>query len=104
MAIDVDRVNLFYVEYLAVSPAQCRGARGLLNWSQSDLVERSGVGLKTIADYERGATTRPYTRTIEALVATFEAAGIEFINRGVRMRASPKRARPATPKRRTQYR
>jgi len=28
------------------------------------------------------------------MVAAFEAAGIEFINRGVRMRASPKQARP----------
>ena len=26
-----------------------------------------------------------------AIIAAFEGAGIEFINRGVRMRASPKR-------------
>ena len=74
-----------------MSPAQCRGARGLLNWSQLDLVEHSGVGHKTIADFERGVTTRPYKRTIEAIIAAFEAAGIEFINRGVRVRASHER-------------
>jgi transcriptional regulator with XRE-family HTH domain len=76
-----------------VTPAQCRGARGLLNWSQSDLVEHSGVGHKTIADFERGVTTRPYRRTIEAVISAFETAGIEFISRGVRMRASSKRTR-----------
>lgn len=76
-----------------MTPAQCRAARALLNWSQSDLVERSGVTQKTITDFERGATTRPYRRTLEAIVATFETAGIEFINRGVRLRASPKKPR-----------
>jgi transcriptional regulator with XRE-family HTH domain len=93
MATYPTQVNLFYGED-GVSPAQCRGARGLLNWSQSDLLERSGVGQKTIADFERNATTKPYRRTIEAIVAAFEAAGIEFIRGGVRMRTSPKRARP----------
>jgi transcriptional regulator with XRE-family HTH domain len=76
-----------------VDSAQSRAARGLLNWSQSDLVERSGVSKKTIADFERGTTT-PYGRTIQAMVSAFEAAGLEFIDRGVRMRASPERARP----------
>lgn len=75
-----------------MSPAQCRAARALLDWSQSDLVERSGITQKTITDFERGVTTRPYRRTVEAIVTTFEAAGIEFISRGVRLRASPKRA------------
>lgn len=77
-----------------VDVAQCRAARALLNWSQSDLVEHSGVAQRTIADFERGVTRRPYRRTIEAIVATFEAAGIEFINRGVRMRASSTKAPP----------
>jgi transcriptional regulator with XRE-family HTH domain len=73
-----------------VDSAQSRAARGLLNWTQSELVEQSGVSKKTIVDFERGST-RPYGRTLAAIAAAFEAAGIEFINRGVRMRASPKR-------------
>ncbi len=73
--------------------AQSRAARGLLNWSQSDLVEHSGVSKKTIADFERGSTN-PYGRTLTAIVAAFEAAGIEFIRGGVRVRASPKMAQP----------
>jgi len=76
-----------------VTPAQCRAARALLDWSQLDLVEQSGVTQKTITDFER-SSTKPYGRTLDAIVAAFEAAGIEFINRGVRMRASPKRERP----------
>jgi DNA-binding XRE family transcriptional regulator len=64
----------------------------LLNWTQSDLKKRSGVAKKTIVDFERG-TTKPYGRTLAAIITAFEAAGIEFINRGVRMRASPKSAR-----------
>ena len=81
------------MEFL-VTPAQCRAARALLDWSQVDLVEHSGVTQKTITDFERGVTRRPYRRTIEAIVATFEAAGIEFIRGGVRVRTLPKRARP----------
>jgi transcriptional regulator with XRE-family HTH domain len=79
-----------------VDPAQSRAARGLLNWTQTDLMEKSGLAKKTIVDFERG-TTRPYGRTLDAIISAFEAAGIEFINRGVRMRASAKRPRP-TPK------
>lgn len=78
-----------------MTPAQCRAARGLLNLSQVDLVERSGVSLRTIADFERGATTRPYGRTLTALVTTLEAAGVEFIPRGVRMRASRTKTKTA---------
>ncbi|HXP05894.1 MAG TPA: helix-turn-helix transcriptional regulator [Stellaceae bacterium] len=76
-----------------MDPAQCRAARALLDWSQSDLMVHCGASQKTITDFERGLT-RPYRRTLDAMVAAFEAAGIEFINRGVRMRASPKQARP----------
>jgi transcriptional regulator with XRE-family HTH domain len=75
-----------------VDPAQSRAARGLLNWTQSDLKEHSGVAKKTIVDFERG-TTKPYGRTLAAMVAAFEVAGIEFINRGVRMRVSRKSTR-----------
>ena len=41
---------------MSLSPAQCRAARALLNWTQEDLVRNSKVTKKTIADFERGAT------------------------------------------------
>jgi transcriptional regulator with XRE-family HTH domain len=75
---------------MSISPAQCRGARGLLGWSQSDLSEASKTATKTIADFERGAR-KPYPRTLDDVRSALEEAGIEFIAEngggpGVRLR------------------
>jgi transcriptional regulator with XRE-family HTH domain len=73
---------------MPLSPAQCRAARAFLNWSQEDLVARSRVAKKTIADFERGAT-QPRRQTVTQITAAFQAAGIEFLNgdsAGVRLR------------------
>jgi transcriptional regulator with XRE-family HTH domain len=72
-----------------ITPGQCRAARGLLNLSQADLVERSGVSLRSIAEFERGAS-KPYGRTLAALISALEAEGVEFIPRGVRLRRGKK--------------
>jgi hypothetical protein len=88
------KVCVFYA-YSRMTPAQCRAARGLVDWSQSDLGVYSGVGLRTIVDFEKGTKQRPYRRTLDAITAAFEAAGVEFIDRGVRMRAA--RGRPRAP-------
>jgi transcriptional regulator with XRE-family HTH domain len=61
-----------------------------LEWSQGDLETAAQVARKTIADFE-GGDRRPYGRTLEALQAAFETAGVEFIpenggGAGVRMR------------------
>jgi transcriptional regulator with XRE-family HTH domain len=77
-----------------VTPAQCRAARALLNWSQVDLVDQSGVTQKSITDFERGLTAKPHRQTLIKLVVAFEDAGIEFIPRGVRMRSSTRRSQP----------
>jgi transcriptional regulator with XRE-family HTH domain len=75
---------------MALSPAQSRAARALLEWSQNDLERAAKVAKKTIADFERGVR-QPYDRTLEALREALEKAGIEFIpenggGAGVRMR------------------
>ena len=64
---------------MPISPAECRAARALLNWSQEELVARAGVSKKTIADFERGAT-QPRAQTLAQIAQAFEAAGIEFLN------------------------
>jgi len=64
---------------MTLSPAQCRAARALLNWSQEDLVRASGITKKTIADLERGATM-PRQQTQVQILAAFEQAGIEFLD------------------------
>ena len=35
-----------------MSPAQCRAARGLLQWTQAYLAEVAGLGVSTVADFE----------------------------------------------------
>jgi hypothetical protein len=63
------------------SPGQCRGARGLLDWTQPELAIRAGLGVHTIGEYERGRPT--YADTVYRLRDTFEAAGISFSEHGV---------------------
>jgi transcriptional regulator with XRE-family HTH domain len=72
------------------TPAQCRGARGLLGWSQSDLSAASKTATKTIADFERGAR-EPYPRTLVDVRKALENGGVEFIDEngggpGIRLR------------------
>jgi transcriptional regulator with XRE-family HTH domain len=63
---------------MGISPELCRAARGLLGWSQQDLATRAQVARKTIADFESGQVT-PHPRTLRDVVATLEAAGVEFL-------------------------
>ena len=73
-----------------VSPAQCRAARGLLDWNQQELARQAGVGIVTVHQLESG-TSRPRLATIDVIRRAFEAAGVEFIDEngggpGVRLR------------------
>ena len=61
------------------TPNQCKAARNLLDWKQSDLAQRSGVGLATIGTFETGLRV-PFLRTLKDLEASFKEAGIEFEN------------------------
>jgi transcriptional regulator with XRE-family HTH domain len=75
---------------MSITPAQCRAARALLEWKQTELETAAKVARKTIADFEGGARV-PYLRTLEAIRAALEAAGVEFIaenggGAGVRLR------------------
>lgn len=63
---------------LMMTPAQCRAARALLDWSRRDLATAADVAERTVVDFERGAR-RPYNRTLKDLRAAFEAAGVRFI-------------------------
>jgi transcriptional regulator with XRE-family HTH domain len=63
----------------AISPAQCRAARALLNWSREQLAEMSGVPVRTLADFETGATT-PRAATLQKLSEAFGREGIALIS------------------------
>jgi transcriptional regulator with XRE-family HTH domain len=73
-----------------VTAAQCRAARGLLDWSQQELADRAGLGIVTIRQIEADIT-EPRRATLAVLKQAFERAGIEFIDEngggaGVRIR------------------
>ena len=60
-----------------LSAAQCRAARGLLNWSQSKLCKMSKVGIRTLGDFERELRT-PNHYLLSDIRSALELAGIEF--------------------------
>ena len=62
-----------------VSVDQLKAARSLLNWSQSDLAQRSGYSLPTINNIERGQY-EAHSVTMDDIIQTFEQAGIQFID------------------------
>lgn len=69
-----------------ISTAQIRGARAILNWSQSDLSERTGISATSIGSIENGQSV-PRESTIFLIQKAFENSGIEFIGlNGVKQR------------------
>ncbi len=57
---------------------QCRAARGLIGWSQSDLAEAARVARQTVVDFERGAR-QPHANNLAAIRAALERAGVTII-------------------------
>ncbi len=71
---------------MSITTAQIRGARGILNWSQSDLASRTGISATSIGSIENGQS-QPRENTLKTIQKAFEDGGIEFIGRdGVRIR------------------
>jgi transcriptional regulator with XRE-family HTH domain len=73
-----------------VTPAQCRAARALLDWTQDDLSREAEVGVVTLRQFEKGAS-QPRRAILTALRRALEEAGVKFINGkgggpGVRLR------------------
>jgi transcriptional regulator with XRE-family HTH domain len=80
-----------------VTAAQCRAARGLLDWSQLELASKAGIGIVTVRQLEGGGH-EPRRATLHVVRQCFENAGVEFIDEngggpGVRLRKSPKKPR-----------
>ncbi len=78
-----------------ITAAQCRAARGLLDWSQLDLAKQAGVGIVTVRQLE-ASTHEPRRATLDVVRRALEAAGVEFIDEngggaGVRLREPVKR-------------
>ena len=64
-----------------ILPAQSRGARGLVQWSQTQLAEKAGISLSTVADFEKGRRL-PIPNNLAAIRKALENAGVKFIAAG----------------------
>lgn len=62
-----------------ISISQIRAARGLLNWTQEVLSEKTGFSLRAISNIE-SETTQPRRDTLKTIQSTFENYGIEFLS------------------------
>lgn len=73
---------------LPVSPAQCRAARGLLDWTQERLAEAAGVSRSTVRDFESGRHEL-HRSTADLIVAAFATAGAVLLPEGDGVRFAP---------------
>jgi transcriptional regulator with XRE-family HTH domain len=62
-----------------MTPAQCRAARGLLDWTQDKLCEAAQVSGPTVRNYENGKIS-PHRATLAMIQRALEDAGVEFTN------------------------
>ncbi|MFB2553911.1 transcriptional regulator [Ensifer soli] len=67
-----------------LSPAQCRMARAALQIGVREIAEAAQVSTNTLTRLERGEELKP--RTLAAIRTALEAAGVEFIDGGVRLK------------------
>jgi transcriptional regulator with XRE-family HTH domain len=66
---------------MSITPQESRAARGLLNWTQTQLAHASLVGLSTVRNFE--AELRETTvANLAAIRGAFEKAGVIFDSDG----------------------
>jgi hypothetical protein len=75
---------------IKMTPAQCRGARALLEMTQPQLADAAKLGLSTIVDFER-RRRQVSDDAVLAMHAALSRAGVDFIEEngggaGVRLR------------------
>ena len=80
-----------------ITPAQCRAARGLLDWTQQQLADKARVGIVTVRQFEAGASDSRRS-TIDVIKRALEDAGVEFLEEngggpGLRLRKAHHRGK-----------
>ena len=68
-------------------PIQCKMARAALGLGVRDLAKSAGVAINTVTRFERGEELLP--RTLEAIRAVFESAGVIFLADGETVDGGP---------------
>jgi transcriptional regulator with XRE-family HTH domain len=66
-------------------------ARAALGWGVRDLAREARVGIMTVSRFE-GGQANPIPATMTAIQRALEAAGVEFIPGGARLREQPAEA------------
>lgn len=68
-----------------ITAAQLRAARGLLDWTRTDLAKAASISPETVKNIEHG-TFRPQETTADAIIRAFATHHVEFTeNEGVRL-------------------
>lgn len=75
-----------------LTSAQCRAARGLLDWTQDTLAGSAGVSRSTVRDFEAGRHEL-HRGTQQQIVSALEKAGVllvaaDDVGPGVRLRTA----------------
>ena len=89
---DVSVLGQRNCEFAMIEAAQIRAARGLVEWSQAQLAEASGLALSTIRRMEvTGGTLKSSVANVLKVQQALEVAGVIFIDEddegpGVRLR------------------
>jgi transcriptional regulator with XRE-family HTH domain len=68
-----------------ITAAQCKMARAALGWRAKDLAAAAKIGIATVNRFELEQAA-PHAVTVDAIQRALEAAGIEFIPGGARLR------------------
>jgi transcriptional regulator with XRE-family HTH domain len=63
---------------MPLTPAQCRAARALVDWTQDELAARAGVGRSTVRGFE-GGQHMLQRATATAIRQALETAGVTFL-------------------------
>lgn len=63
---------------MKLTPATCRAARAMLDWTQGDAARAAGISAATLREFE-GDRRAVGAQTVEAIIRAFEGAGVRFI-------------------------
>ena len=69
---------------MAISPNQCRAARGLFAMSRQELAHASGVSLRTISSFEDASERLPTAANLAAIQTALQRLGVVFQDGGVK--------------------
>lgn len=76
-----------------ITSVQIRGARGMLDWSMTDLGEAAGLSVSTVKRMEVESLQPVSSQSYAQVQAAFEAAGVRFLapdGKGVGLRYRPR--------------